>query len=217
MPPFSQRPLNLISHLCFPDVLPHDGRCGRISSCPDFLVQIPPELLLRDGRLSRISCAAKGLPFVIWLYNILNTEDCVSHKCHSQPHGVILNGEEAGPKGPRTLCCANLAGGTECSTVMKGLHLHVFGPSARQFTGWLFTHPQCHSASKRHKSRETLLIPCPLGKESGTCRCCHRKHGGQLAQIEDRSTGHCIYQRDVPSTKPPLKTTFNSSFSVSPQ
>lgn len=202
-PHFSQRPFSFISHLCFPDVLPHDGRCGRISSCPDFLLPIPPELLLRDGRRSRVNCATKGLPFVIWLYNILNTEDCMSHKHHSRPHGVILNGEEAGPKGPRALCRASSAGGAKGSAVMKGLHLHVFGPSARGATGWPFTHPHCQSASKRHKSPETLLTPSPVGEESSTCRCCHRKHGGQLAKTKDRSTGHCIYQGDVPSPNPP--------------
>lgn len=155
-PPFSQRPFSFISHLCFPDVLPHDGRYGHICGRPDFLLQIPPELLLRDRRRRRISCAAKGLPFAFWLYNILNTEDCVLHKCHSQQHSVILNSEEAGPKGPRALCCASLAGGSDCSAVMKGLHLHVFGSSACWATVWPFTHPHCHSASERHKSRETL-------------------------------------------------------------
>lgn len=125
-PPFSQRPFSFISHLCFPDVLPQTGRYEHISGRPDFLLQIPPELLLRDRRRSRISCSAKGLPFVIWLYNILNTEDCVSHKRHSQQQSVILNGEAAGLKGPRSLCCTSSAAGAECSTVTKGLHLHVF-------------------------------------------------------------------------------------------
>lgn len=155
-PPFSQRPFSFISHLCFPDVLPNDRQYGRSSSRPDFLLPIPPDLLLRDRCRSRISCAAKGLPFVIWLYNILNTWDCVSHKHNSQPHTVILNDKEAGPKGSRALCCANLAGGAECSAVMKGLHLHVFGSFACPATGWPFTHPHCHSPSERHKSPETL-------------------------------------------------------------
>lgn len=147
----SQRPFSFISHLCFPDVVPGDGRCGRLSSRPDFLLRIPPGLLLRDGRRSRISCAAKGLPFVIWLYNLLNAEDCVSHKRHSRPHGAILNGEEAGPKGPRALSRAGSASGAECSTVMKGLHLHAFGPSARRATGGPFTHPHCFQATQPAK------------------------------------------------------------------
>lgn len=194
-PPSSQRPFGFISHLCFPDVVPRGGRCGRVSSSPDFLLRIPPELLLRDGRRGRISCAAKGLPFVIWLYNLLNAEDCVSHKHHSRPHGVILNGEEAGPKGPRALSRASSA------TVMKGLHLHAFGPSARRATGWPFTYPHCCQATqpaKGTKSPETLLTPRPLGDEPGTRGSCrtdsstesHRRHGQQLAQTEDRSTAH---------------------------
>lgn len=167
-PPYSQRPFSFISHLCFPDVGPCNEQVGRISNCPDFLLRIPPELLLRDGRRSRISCATKGFPFVVWLYNLLNTEDCVSHKHHGRAYGVTLNGQ-AGPKGLCALSNASSASGTECSTVTKGLHLHAFGPSARQATGWPFTQPQSLSQQSAQIPGDSLKPLKPLGGGPHTC------------------------------------------------
>lgn len=127
LPPSSQRPYSLISHLYFPDVLPHDKRGQRLSSCPEFLIKLPPELLIRNRNIDSDSgslyCVMKGLPtpFVLWLYNRLNVDDSVSYSVKHDGPLCCVNG------GSYTCKNVNSAG----EAVMKGWHLHAFGPSAR--------------------------------------------------------------------------------------
>lgn len=149
-PPSSQRPFSLISHLCFPDVAPHDGRCGRVFSCPDFLIKLPPELLLRDGHCSSLNCAMKGVPFVIWLYNRLNVEDCVSYSPkHDGPLCCVsVNNVAAGRKGSHNLKCVSSAGDAERSTVTKGWHLHALVLLLAGLFGGPPTHPHCFQATQ---------------------------------------------------------------------
>ncbi|XP_068186254.1 striated muscle-specific serine/threonine-protein kinase [Antennarius striatus] len=94
-PPPSQRPLSLISHLCFPD-----GAGGRRpSGWPDFLIRLPPELLVTNASGGALSCVAKGAPspVVIWLYNRLNVDDSVSFSLKHDGPLCWGNGNNVGP------------------------------------------------------------------------------------------------------------------------
>lgn len=147
LPPSSQRSHNLISHLYFPDVLPHDKRGQRLSSCPEFLIKLPPELLIRNKDSGSLYCVMKGVPtpFVIWLYNRLNIEDSVSYSLKHDGPLCCLNVNNVGPGQGGSYTCKNVnsAGDAESSTVMKGWHLHAFGSSARSGFVWPTTHPHC--------------------------------------------------------------------------
>lgn len=144
-PPSSQRPHNLISHLYFPDVVPHDKRGQRLSGWPDFLIKLPPELLIRNRDSSSLYCVMKGVPtpFLIWLYDRLNVEDSVSYSLKRDGPLCCLNVHNVGPGQGGSYTCTNVssAGDAECSKVMKGWHLHAFGPSARSGLHWPTTHP----------------------------------------------------------------------------
>ncbi|XP_071328684.1 striated muscle preferentially expressed protein kinase-like [Trachinotus anak] len=146
-PPSSQRPYSFISHLHFPDVVPHNERGQHFASCPEFLVKLPPELLIRTRDSGSLYCIMKGVPtpFVIWLYNRLNVEDSVSHSLkHYGPLCCVnVNNVGSGQGGSYTCKNVNSAGDSECSTVMKGWHLHAFGPSAHLGCVWPTTHPHC--------------------------------------------------------------------------
>lgn len=146
-PPSSQRAYHLISQLCFPDVSPHDERGRRVSDCPDFLIKLPPELLSTNRGFGSLTCVMKGVPFVIWLYNRLNVEDSVSYSVKRDGPLCCVNVNNMGPghKGSYTCKKFTSAGDAECSTVMKGWHLHAFGPSAR--SGFYFGPPLIHTAS----------------------------------------------------------------------
>lgn len=147
LPPSSQRSHNLISHLYFPDVLPHDKRGQRLSSCPEFLIKLPPELLIRNKDSGSLYCVMKGVPtpFVIWLYNRLNIEDSVSYSLKHDGPLCCLNVNNVGPGQGGSYTCKNVnsAGDAESSTLMKGWHLHAFGSSARSGFVWPTTHPHC--------------------------------------------------------------------------
>ncbi|XP_076602833.1 myosin light chain kinase, smooth muscle-like [Chaetodon auriga] len=131
-PPSSQRPYSLISHLYFPDVLPHDKRGQRLSSRPDFLIKLCPELLITNRNIGSLYCVMKGVPtpFVMWLYNRLNVEDSVSFSLKHDGPLCCLNVNNVGPGQGGSYTCTNVnsAGDAECSTVMKasrGTLLHM--------------------------------------------------------------------------------------------
>lgn len=155
LPPSSQRAYSLFSHLFFPDVIPGQ----RLSSCPEFLVKLPPELLSRNRLCGSLYCVMKGVPspFVIWLYDRLNCEDSVSYSLkHDGPLcRVNVNSVTSGHGGSYT--CKNVvsAEDAERSTVTKGWHLHAFGLSAR--SGLSST--LIHTASHPRATRGTLLPP----------------------------------------------------------
>lgn len=140
-PPSCQRPVNLISHLYFPDAVPHGGRSRRLSGCPDFLIKLPPELLVRGGVCGSMNSIVKGVPFVIWLYNRLNVEDSVSYSLKRDGPLCCVNGNNVGPGLRASHSFIGSAWDAECSTVMKGWHLHAFGSSARSDFVRPPTHP----------------------------------------------------------------------------
>lgn len=150
-PPPSQRPYGFISHLRFPDILPHDER-GLLSSCPEFLIKLPPELLMRNTGSSSLYCVMKGVPtpFVIWLYNRLNVEDSASYSLkHDGPLCCVsVNCVGSGHGGSYICKSVNSARDAECSKVMKGWHLHAFGPSAHLAFIWPTTHPHCFPSTQ---------------------------------------------------------------------
>lgn len=131
--PTSQQRLNsLISQLHFPDVGCLDGR-----RCTDFLIELPPELLSTNGDLS--TCAKKGFPFVVWLYNQLNVEESLRFSMkHNGPPGRIQANVGPGLKSCYKGVCS--ASDAECSTVKKGWHLHAFSPSAHSALLYFSTH-----------------------------------------------------------------------------
>lgn len=132
-PPSFQRLYSLISHLCFPDVPPHGRRGRRLSSCPDFLIKLPPELLLRSrggGSLNRGTTGGPS-PLVVWLYERLNVGDSVCYSVKRDGPLCRVRANSVGPGGGSSTCSSS-AGGAECSTVTTGWHLHDLGPSARR-------------------------------------------------------------------------------------
>lgn len=157
LPPSSQRLYSLISHLYFPDVFPHDKRGQRLSSCPEFLIKLPPELLTRNRGGGSLYCVMKGVPtpFLIWLNNRLNVEDSVSYSLkHDGPLCCVnVNNVGTGQGGSYICKKVSSAGDAECSTV-TGWQLHAFGPSAR--SGFLLAY---HSFTllSHTASRGTLL------------------------------------------------------------
>lgn len=146
-PPSHQRLNRLISQLHFPDVGCHHGR-----RCTDFLIKLPPELLITNGDLS--SCAKKGFPFVIWLYNQLNVEESVWYSVkHDGPLCLIHTNVGAGLQSSYIHSKrVSSATDAECSTVKKGWHLHAFSPSAHSAVVLAF-----HSFPPT-QSRGTLLV-----------------------------------------------------------
>lgn len=158
-PPSSQRPYNLISLLYFPDVVPNEYQGHRLSSCPDFLIKLPPELLIRNKGSGSLNCVVKGLPtaFVIWLYNQLNAEESVCYSVKNEDPSSCINVNNVGPGKGGSYVCKNIssAGDAERSTVTKGWHLHAFGPSARSgfFTPLIHTALHPHS-QQRHTSSQ---------------------------------------------------------------
>lgn len=126
-PPSYQRLNSLISHLYFPDTGRHDGRY-----CPDFLVKLPPELLITNRHLQ--SCFKKGVPLVIWLYNQLNVEDSVW--CSVKHDGPLccINANSVGhtlkDSYTHSAHVSPVGDAEHHSTVTKGWHLHAFNPYA---------------------------------------------------------------------------------------
>lgn len=143
-PPSHQRLNSLISQLRFPDVGYHDGR-----RCSDFLIKLPPELLITNGDL--LNCAKKGFPCVIWLYNQLNVEESVWYSlkrdgplCHIHANvGAGLQNSYIHSK------LVSSARDAECNTMKKGWHLHASSPSSHSallFTLHSFTLSYQHRA-----------------------------------------------------------------------
>ncbi|XP_078142269.1 titin-like [Centroberyx gerrardi] len=128
-PPSSQRPYSLISQLYFPDLVPHDERGQGLSSCPEFLIKLPPELLTKNRDNVSLYCVMKGVPtpFVIWLHNRLNVEDSVSYSLKHDGPLCCLNVKNVGPGQGGTYTCKNVnsAGDAECGT-----HICVFTVTA---------------------------------------------------------------------------------------
>lgn len=125
---------NLVRHLYFPDVEPHKEP-GR--QCPEFLVELPPELQGPPRGSGSLCCVMKGPPppFVLWLYNRSNIKDSVSYSVKrdgplshlSAIAGGPRNGGPGGPGGHGdSYIYISSAGDAECSTVTKGWHLHVW-------------------------------------------------------------------------------------------
>ncbi|XP_035030276.1 myosin light chain kinase, smooth muscle-like [Hippoglossus stenolepis] len=148
LPPSSQRPYSFISHLYFPDVLPHDERG------PEFLVKLPPELLSRNRHCGSLLCVMKGVPtpFFTWLYNRLNFEDSVSFSLkHDDPLcSVNVNNVRSGHGESHTCKTVSSAGDAESSTVMKGWHLHAL---VFMLDRALFGPPLIHTASHPHSQQ----------------------------------------------------------------
>lgn len=125
--------------------MPHDERSRRLFDRPELLIKLPPELLLRSKDRKSPLCIMKGLPasFVIWLYSRLNVKDSVwySLKQDSALCCVDANNEGAGRGGSYCLKTLSSAGDAECSTGMKGWHLHAFGPFCAPHPCTLFPPP----------------------------------------------------------------------------
>lgn len=128
-PQSSQRPFNFISHLYFPDFLPREERDRGLAHQPEFLIKLPPELLVKHRDIISLYCFLKGVPapFVIWLHNGLNVEDSVSHSLKHHGPLCCLSFQNVGPgQGPSYIGNnANSAWDAECSKGMKGWHLHA--------------------------------------------------------------------------------------------
>ncbi|XP_014908332.1 striated muscle preferentially expressed protein kinase-like [Poecilia latipinna] len=153
LPKSSQRPYHLISQLYFPDVMPQDERSHRLSNNPEFLIKLPPELLIQNKDSNSLYCIMKGLPtsFVIWLYNRMNVKDSVWYSLKQDSSFCCVNANNVGarPGGSHYFKNLTSAGDAECSTVMKGWHLHAFGPSAHSDFLWpalmhMVFHPHSH-------------------------------------------------------------------------
>lgn len=135
LPKSSQRPYNQISQLFFPDVVPHDERSHQFSNCHEYLIKLPPELLIKNKDSSSLFCLLKGLPtpFVIWLYNHLNVKDSTSYSLKQDGTLCCFNANSVGPEQKSSHSYRNIssAGEAERGTMKKGWHhLHAFGPTA---------------------------------------------------------------------------------------
>lgn len=112
----------------------------------------------------------KGLPtsLVIWLYNRLNVKDSVWYSLKQDSSFCCVNANNVGarPGGSHYFKNLTSAGDAECSTVMKGWHLHAFGPSAQSDFLWpapmhivfhLHSHHE-HTSSQGNSSSTSLTM-----------------------------------------------------------
>lgn len=133
-PPTSKRAYSLINHLCFPDVVPYEERGRGGVTIPEFLIKLPPQLLVKHRDTISLFCIMKGIPtpFVIWLHNQLIVEESVFHSLKHDGPLCCLNVKNVGPWQGGTYTCklVNSAGDAECSPVMTGWHLHALVLSA---------------------------------------------------------------------------------------
>lgn len=150
-PPSHHRLNSLISQLRFPDVGWRDGPAGT-----DFLIKLPPELLTTSGDLS--TCAKKGFPPAVWLYNQLNVEE--SGWCSVKRDGPLCHIHANVGPGLKSSYIGSKGVSSAPGTGKTGWHLHAFAPSA---------HPAALSASHIHTSAQTHSLTCSA--RSNPCVC----------------------------------------------
>lgn len=146
-PPSHHRLNSLISQLRFPDVGWQDG-----PRCSDFLIKLPPELLSTSADVS--SCAEKGFPLAVCLYNQLNVEESLWRSLKRD--------------GPLCRIHANVGPGLKSSYVHSrgvssapgkgktGWHLHACGPSAQPAA---LSSSLIHTPAQQHRA-ETHSSTC---------------------------------------------------------
>lgn len=146
LPESSQRPYNLISLQYFPDTIPKEGGQNLFTS-PEILIKLPPDLQTTNGPNEAQSSAMIQLltPLDVWLFNRLNIND--SDLYSSKHNGPLCfknaYNAQTGEMGPYTCKAVSSVPKAESSTLMKGWHLHAFGPS---YSG--FVRPTCHYSTK---------------------------------------------------------------------
>lgn len=145
-PPSQHRLSSLISQLRLPD-----GGWPGGPRWPDFLIQLPPELLSTSADWP--SCAKKAFPLALWLYNPLNVEEWVW--CSVKRDGPLCHVH------------ANVGAGLKSSYVHSegvssapgkgktGWHLHAFALSAQPaaLSSALMHTEQRHTPSHRFNPR----------------------------------------------------------------
>lgn len=144
--PLTHHRLNsLISQLRFPDVGWQEG-----PRCTDFLIKLPPELLITtNAHLS--SCAQKGFPLAVWLYNQLNVEESVW--CSVKRDGPLCRIHANVGPGLKSSCIHSRGVSSAPDGGKTGWHLHAFAPSA---------HPPALSSSLIHtEQRHTPSLSQP--------------------------------------------------------
>lgn len=139
-PPSHRRLNSLISQLRFPDVGWLDG-----PRCTDFLIKLPPELLITTGDLS--SCAKKGFPLALWLYNQLNVEESVW--CSVKRDGPLCHILANTGPGLKSSYIRSKGVSSAPGKGKTGWHLHAFGPSAHLAA---LSSSLIHTSSQQHRA-----------------------------------------------------------------
>lgn len=119
--PSHHRLNSLISQLPYPDV----GWPGG-PRCTDFLIKLPPELLMANGDLSR--CAKKAYPLAAWLCNQLNVEQSVW--CSVKRDGPLCRIHANVGPGLRSSYIQSKGVSSAPGKGKTGWRLHAFAPSA---------------------------------------------------------------------------------------
>ena len=105
-----------------------------IATIPEFLIKLPPQLLVKHRDTISLFCIMKGIPtpFVIWLHNQLIVKESVFYSLKHDGPLCCLNVKNVGPWQGGTYTCklVNSTGDAECSPVMTGWHLHALVLSA---------------------------------------------------------------------------------------
>lgn len=136
LPESSQGPYNLISLLCFPDTIPYEGDLNLFTS-PEILIKLPPDLQTTNGPSEAQYRAMIQLPTLldIWLFRHLNSKgsDLYSSKHDGPLCFKNAYNAQTGEMGSYSCKAVSSVPNAECSRLMKGWHLHAFGPPSSDF------------------------------------------------------------------------------------